>query len=122
MYLNEIYNTIWVGKHSSDMLPIKNQLKGHVLSPLHFHFALVYIIRRVQANQKGLKLNGTHQLLAYADDVNILGDSTLTIKKNTEALVVGSKKAGLEVNGEKTKYIVMSGEQNGVTKSQNKDR
>ena len=69
-----------------------------------------------------MKLNGTHQLLAYADDVNILGDSTLTIKKNTEALVVGSKKAGLEVNGEKTKYIVMSGEQNGVTKSQNKDR
>jgi hypothetical protein len=47
---------------------------------------------RVQVNQDGLKLNGTHQLLVYADDVNKLGGSVHTIKKNTEALVVASKK------------------------------
>jgi hypothetical protein len=58
-----------------------------------------------------LKLDGTHQLLVYADDVNILGGSIHAIKKNTKALVVASKETGLEVNAEKTKYMVMSPEQ-----------
>ena len=59
-----------------------------------FNFALEYDIRRVQVNQGGLKLNGTHQLLAYADDVNILGRSVDTVKKNAEALVVAIKEIG----------------------------
>jgi hypothetical protein len=50
----------------------------------------------------GLKLNGTHQPLLYADDVNLLGDNTDTTKKNTETLTHASKKIGLEVNAEKT--------------------
>jgi len=54
-----------------------------------------------------LKLNGTHQLLDYADDVNILGRSIHTIEKNAEALVVASKETGIEVNADKTKYMVM---------------
>jgi hypothetical protein len=49
---------------------------------LLFIFALEYAIRRVQVNQDGLKLNGTHQLLAYADDVNRLGGSVQTVKEN----------------------------------------
>jgi hypothetical protein len=57
---------------------------GDALSPLIFIFALEYAIRRVQANQEGLKVSGTHQLLVYADDVNILGGSVLAIKKNTK--------------------------------------
>jgi hypothetical protein len=53
----------------------------------------------------GLKLNRTHQLLIYADDVNLLGDNIDTIKKNTETLIDASKEVGLEINVEKTKYI-----------------
>jgi hypothetical protein len=60
----------------------------------------------------GLKLNGTHQLLAYTDDVNPLGDNTDTVNKNTETLTDDSKEAGLEVNIEKTKYMLLSRHQN----------
>jgi hypothetical protein len=59
-----------------------------------------------------LKLNGTHQLLLFADDVNTLGGSTHTIRKNTEALVIANKEIGLELNAKKTKYMVMSRDQN----------
>jgi hypothetical protein len=55
-----------------------------------------------------LKLNGTHHLLVHAVDVNILGRTVHTIKENAEALVVASKEIGLEVNADKTKYLVMS--------------
>ena len=71
-----------------------------------------YAIRRVQGNQDGLKLNGTHQLLAYADDVNIPGRNVHTVKENAEALVVATKDIGLEVNVDKTKYMIMSRDQN----------
>jgi hypothetical protein len=59
-----------------------------------------------------LKLNGTHQLLAYADDVNVLGGNVHAVQKNTEALVAAAKEIGLEVNADKTKYMVMSRDQN----------
>jgi hypothetical protein len=55
-----------------------------------------------------LKLNGTHQLLVYANDVNILAGSVHTIKEPAKALVVANKVIGLEVNADKTKYTVMS--------------
>jgi hypothetical protein len=60
----------------------------------------------------GLKLNGTHQLLVYADDVNLLGDNIETINKNTETSIDASKEVGLEVNAEKTKYMLLSRHQN----------
>jgi hypothetical protein len=81
-----------------------NRLKeGDALSPLLLNFTLEYAIKRVQANQKGLKLNGTHQLLVYADYFNILGGSIHSVRKNTHALVIASKETGLEVNAERTK-------------------
>ena len=81
MCLTETYSRVRVGKNLSDMFPIRNGLKqGDVLSSLLFNFALEYAIRRVQVNQVGLKLNGTHQLLTYADDVNILGGSVHSVK------------------------------------------
>ena len=55
---------------------------------------------------------GTHQLLFYTDDVKTLGGRERTVKKNTEALPVSSKKIGWEVNADKTKYMVTSRDQN----------
>jgi len=76
--LTETYSRVRVGKNLSDTFPIRNGLKkGDALSPLLFNFALDYAIRRVQVNQDVLKLNGKHQLLAYADDVNISGGSVV---------------------------------------------
>jgi len=73
---------------------------------------LEYAIRRVQVKQDGLKLNGTHQLLVFAVDVNMLGGSVHTIEKNAESLVVASMQVGLDVNADKMKYMVMSRDHN----------
>ena len=80
--LTETYIRVRVGKILSDMFSFRNGLKqGDALSSLFFNFALEYAIMRVQVNQDRLKLNGTHQLLAYADDVNILAGSIDKVKK-----------------------------------------
>jgi hypothetical protein len=69
--------------------------------------ALEYASRRVLVNHDDLKLTGCHHFLIYVDDVNILSGSIHTLKKSTEALVFASKETGLEVNADKTKYMVM---------------
>jgi len=86
--------------------------QGDALTPMLFNFALEYAIRKVQVNQDGLKINGTHQLLAHADDVNIVGGSIHALKENAEALVAATREIGLEVYADKTKYMVMSRDQN----------
>jgi hypothetical protein len=83
----------------SDAVPIQNGLKqGDALSSLFFNFALEYATKTAYENREGLELNGTHQPLIYADDVNLQGDNINIIKKNNEALVDASKEVVLQVN------------------------
>jgi len=89
MCLNETFSRVRVGKHLSDVFPLRNDLKqGDALSPLLFNFVVQHAIKGVKINQDGLKLNGTHQLLFYVDDVSMLGRNVHTVKKNTETLLV----------------------------------
>jgi predicted nucleotidyltransferase len=83
----------------------QNNLREHdVFYILCFYFYVKW--KKVQANQVGLKLNGTHRLLVYADDVNLLANNIVTIKKDMETLIDSSKEVGLEVNTKKIKYIL----------------
>ena len=97
------------------MFTIRNGLKlGDALSPLLFNFALEYAIRRVQVHQDGLKLNGTNQIEVYAEDVNIQRGSAHTVREKAEAVLVAILENGLEVNADKTKYMVTSRDQNAI--------
>jgi hypothetical protein len=81
MCLNETYRKVRTGKHLSDSVSTQKGLKqGYVLSPLFLNLILEYTIKKIQVNQVGLKLNGTRQLLVYADDVNLLADNINKVK------------------------------------------
>jgi hypothetical protein len=99
MCLSETYSKIHLDKYLSDKFPIQNGPKqGDALSPLFYNFALEYF-KKIEI---GLELYGTQQLLVYADDDNLLGDSINTIKENSESLLEASRDVGLETNAEKT--------------------
>jgi len=112
MCLNEICARVaWADIRLT--LPIRNGFKeGDALSSLLLNFSLDYAIKRVQVNQGGVKLNGAHQLLVYAVDVNIFGGNIHDIKENKETSVVARKEIGVEVKAEKSKYMVLSRDQN----------
>jgi hypothetical protein len=94
--------------HFSDNFSIQNGLKqGDALLPQLFIFALEHPIRKVQENQVGIKLNGTHQRLVCDDNVNLLGDNIDTIKKSTETWIDTSEEVGINVSAEKTKYVAV---------------
>ena len=70
------------------------------------NFTLEHAIRTVKKNS--LELNGKHQLLVYADDVNMLGENVQTVRENAEIFIKVSKDIGVEVNYENTKYMITS--------------
>ena len=78
--------------------------QGDALSPLLFNFALEYAIRKVQETNVELDMNGNHQVLAYAEDVNLIGDDIRTIERNVDVLLNACKDIDLAVNTVKTKY------------------
>ena len=78
--------------------------EGDALSPLPFYFALECAIRKVQESKFRLNMNGTHQVLAYADVVSLIGDIT-TVERNADMLLNACKDIGLAVNTGKTKYM-----------------
>jgi hypothetical protein len=113
--LNGKYNQVRIGQHLSDNFPIEKSLKlGDVLKPSFFDFALEYDIRNVRENQVELKQKGPRRLLIYTNDVNLLGDNILvgTIKKRTETLFHANMEVSMEVNTDKTKYMLLSPHQN----------
>jgi len=82
MCLNETFIRVRVDKNLSDKLPVGNGLKqGDAQSPFLLNFSLEYAIRRIQVNRDGLQLNGTHHILVYANNVNILGGNVYNIKE-----------------------------------------
>jgi hypothetical protein len=89
---DETYSKVRIGKPLSLSFHIQNNLKqGEALSPLLFNFALEHALKKVQETQVGLKLNVTHQVVTYIDDVTLLGEDIDIIQKNTKALIDASK-------------------------------
>jgi hypothetical protein len=109
MRLNETYSKVRIGKLMSDKFSIQNGLKqGRSIPQVLFNFALEHAITKVQENEFGFELNGTHQQLAHVDGVNLLADSVNAIKENSEILLEANRDISIEINAEKTKYMIVS--------------
>ena len=106
--LNGHRGRVRVGGYLSDPFEILNGLKqGDALSTILFNLVLEYVVRSVIENGEGLTFNGIVQLLAYADDIDLLGDSREIVKRNAERLMRAGEEVGMEFSEEKTKYMLV---------------
>jgi hypothetical protein len=106
MCLNGTYSKDRIDKHLSGSFSAQNCLKqGDVLSPLLLNFGLEYAIGKVQGNQA--KLIGSHQLLAFADDVNILGSNIVTAKekKNAYRFLMGKPRGKMPLGNSRRRRV-----------------
>ena len=79
--------------------------QGDALSSILLNFSLEYVFRKVQESNLGLDVNGNHQVLAYADDLNLICDDIRTIERNADVLLNARKDIVLAVNTGNTKYM-----------------
>jgi len=108
MRLSDPISRARVGNMLSNSFKIRNELKqGDVLSPQLFDFALEYAILKIK-DEKGLTLNGLNQLFVYADDIDLIGDDIDALQSNTDVLVKAWDEIYLQVNIDKTKYMITS--------------
>ena len=109
-----------IGNYLSSTFPVENDLKqGDALWPLLFNFVLEYAIRKVQETGLGLDMNGTHQVLAYADDVNLIGNDIRIIERNPD-VINACKDIGLAVNIGKTKNMEIGRHRGVIANEHNK--
>jgi hypothetical protein len=101
-----------MGNNLCDTFPIQNDLKQGDVIVIAFQFIFRICHQKGPKYQEGFQLNGTHQLLIFADDGNILCQNINTIKENKEALLQSSMEVGLEVSREKIKYVIVPYQQN----------
>jgi hypothetical protein len=94
------------------MLVLSNLPRKEFKDSVSKYTSTITVLRKFQGNQVAMKLNGTHQLLVYADDVNEMGGNIDTIKKNTQTLTDASKVVGMEANIERTNHMLLSRHQN----------
>ncbi|PSN38267.1 hypothetical protein C0J52_16903 [Blattella germanica] len=114
MCLNGKKSRVRVGKQVSYNFEIHNGLKqGDALSPLLFNLVLEHAIKSLE-DKEGVQLNGIHKLLVYADDIVLLGDSEGILKDKMHILRSNTRKLGLEVNVNKTKYMVTRRNTSGI--------
>lgn len=95
-----------VGDMVSDIFDINNGLRqGDALSPLLFNVALEKATRAAELVVEMYTQRGPQLILAFADDIDIVGTSTIKVKEQFTRLEKESQKMGLKINEEKTKYM-----------------
>jgi hypothetical protein len=100
MCINDTYSTVWTDKLLLHTFPFQNGVKRRCFITIAFQFGTEYVIRKLQENWEGLKLNGAHQLLACADDAEVQSKNINTSNTTTEDVLHASKEVCVQENGE----------------------